>query len=91
MKSIGVRELRQRASEHLHEVSKGRSLEVTDRGRPIAQLVPVRAVGRRRLLVSRGRLTPGAGDVLGLGAPLAPAPAVASASERLARARTNER
>ena len=43
MKSIGVRELRQRASEYLREVEQGRTLEVTARGRPVARLVPVAA------------------------------------------------
>jgi len=54
MKSIGVRELRQRASEYLREVEQGRTLEVTARGRPVARLVPVRAAARR-LAVARDR------------------------------------
>ena len=58
MKTIGVRELRQRASAYLKEVQEGRSLEVTAHGRPVAQLVPVRRAGRRRVLATRGRLRP---------------------------------
>jgi prevent-host-death family protein len=91
MKSIGVRELRQRASEHLKEVAQGRTLEVTDRGRPVARLVPALVSSRRELLASRGRLTPEEGDVLALGAPLAPAQGTRSPSDRLADARANER
>jgi prevent-host-death family protein len=43
MKSIGIRELRQRASEVLREVQLGASFDVTDRGRPVARLGPVPA------------------------------------------------
>lgn len=42
MERIGVRELRQHASRYLARVAGGESLEVTDRGRPVAMLVPVR-------------------------------------------------
>jgi prevent-host-death family protein len=41
MESIGVRELRQHASRYLERVQHGETLEVTDRGRPVARLVPV--------------------------------------------------
>jgi prevent-host-death family protein len=41
MERIGVRELRQNASRYLARVANGEAIEVTDRGRPIARLVPV--------------------------------------------------
>jgi prevent-host-death family protein len=41
MDRIGVRELRQHASRYLQRVAHGESLEVTDRGRPVARLVPI--------------------------------------------------
>jgi prevent-host-death family protein len=41
MLSIGVRELRQHASRYLAQVRAGDTIEVTDRGRPVARLVPV--------------------------------------------------
>ncbi len=41
MESIGVRELRQNASEVLRRVALGASITVTDRGRPVARLVPI--------------------------------------------------
>lgn len=41
MERIGVRELRQHASRYLARVARGETLEVTDRGRPVARLVPV--------------------------------------------------
>ena len=43
MERIGVRELRQHASQYLERVARGESLEVTDRGRPVARLVPITA------------------------------------------------
>ena len=42
MQRIGVRELRQHASRYLAMVARGERIEVTDRGRPIALLVPAR-------------------------------------------------
>ena len=41
MDRIGVRELRQNASKYLARVEKGETLEITDRGRPVALLTPV--------------------------------------------------
>jgi len=41
MRSIGVRELRQNASKYLEEVAAGESIEITDRGHPVARLVPI--------------------------------------------------
>ena len=41
MERIGVRELRQHASRYLARVANGEPIEVTDRGRPVARLVPV--------------------------------------------------
>jgi prevent-host-death family protein len=40
MTSVGVRELRQRASELLRLVEQGETIEITDRGRPVALLTP---------------------------------------------------
>jgi prevent-host-death family protein len=50
MRSVGVRELKQRASQVLRELrAKGEEIEVTHHGRVIARLVPVqRARPRRR-------------------------------------------
>jgi prevent-host-death family protein len=42
MERIGVRELRQHASRYLARVATGETIEVTDRGRPVALLVPTR-------------------------------------------------
>ena len=43
MSTIGLRELRQKASEILREVEAGETTTVTVSGRPVAQIVPLRA------------------------------------------------
>lgn len=63
MESIGVRELRQHASRWLARVAAGESFEVTDRGQPVAWLVPTSRSARERLMAA-GQLRPAAGDLL---------------------------
>lgn len=41
MSTVGIRELRQRASELLRQVAAGETIEITDRGRPVALLTPL--------------------------------------------------
>jgi prevent-host-death family protein len=55
---IGVRELRDHLSRWLEEVKAGRELVVTERGRPVARLVP--ATGRTSMddLIAAGVVTP---------------------------------
>ena len=65
MEQIGVRELRQHASRYLARVAGGETLEVTDRGRPVAMLVPVRGDVWKDLLASGRVVGPTEdGDVL---------------------------
>jgi len=40
MTTVGVRELRERLSQYLHRVARGERVVVTQRGEPIALLVP---------------------------------------------------
>jgi len=40
MKTAGIREARQQLSAILDEVRKGREVVLTDRGRPVARIVP---------------------------------------------------
>lgn len=59
MERIGVRELRQNASRYLSRVKAGESVEVTERGRLVALLVPPDpAASAREQLVASGRLIP---------------------------------
>lgn len=93
MKRIGVRELRQNASEHLRLVQAGETIEITERGRPIALLVPLeRESGQVNALARQGRLTLDAGDLLDLGAPLPPHdPRAPTPSRELERMRASDR
>jgi prevent-host-death family protein len=91
MRSIGIRQLRQHASRFLREVERGETIEVTDRGRPVALLVPVPNVDRIEGLLATGRLVPAAGDLLALGQPLEPAREAPLPTEVLAEARADER
>lgn len=55
MTRIGIRELRQRASDYLRRVEAGETIEVTDRGRPVALLTPIpKASPVERLRASGG-------------------------------------
>jgi prevent-host-death family protein len=91
MRSIGIRELRQRASEYLRLVASGETVEVTDRGRPIAMLVPISDRDPLERLEASGRMSRGEGDLLELGDPLSPEAGVPLPSEILAGMRADER
>ena len=58
MQRIGVRELRQHASRYLAMVARGERVEVTDRGRPVAMLVPVQGELWDDLLASGRAMRP---------------------------------
>jgi prevent-host-death family protein len=64
MERIGVRELRQNASKYLDRVKQGESIEVTERGVPIAIIGPVPTEKKSRVqeLIDDGLMTPGRGD-----------------------------
>ncbi|MEJ7731954.1 MAG: type II toxin-antitoxin system prevent-host-death family antitoxin [Polyangiaceae bacterium] len=90
-KTIGVRELRQRASEVLRQVAQGATFEVTDRGRPVALLVPLPEASPLQRLRDSGDVALGRGRL----ADLAPPPELPRGSESpsqvLARLRRDER
>ena len=88
MRTVGVRELRQRASEILRLVEQGESFEVTDRNRPVARLVPSKPKDGWNALVEQGDVdlhTRALGDL--------PAPLVKKTrpSKALQRLRAHER
>jgi prevent-host-death family protein len=91
MHRIGVRELRQHASRWLRRVAAGESFEVTDRGRPVALLVPVPSGAGLEALVEAGRARPGSGRLDNLGPALPPRPGAPLPSEVLERLRADER
>jgi len=91
MASVGVRELRQRASELLRRVAAGETIEVTDRGRPVALLSPLPEAGPLERLRAAGEVSPPVADFNELPAAL-PLPAGQEPpSAVLARLRRDER
>jgi antitoxin (DNA-binding transcriptional repressor) of toxin-antitoxin stability system len=65
MERVGVRELRRSASAILRRVAAGETVEVTDRGRPVAVLLRTMPGGLTRL-ESEGLLRPAEADLLDL-------------------------
>ena len=58
---VGVRELKNALSRYLAAVREGRELIVTDRGRPVARIVPVtRSIDRLAELIAEGKARPAA-------------------------------
>lgn len=62
MERVGVRELRQNLSVYLRRVRRGESLEVTERGEPVAMLQPtpsttdpLTALAARGIAIRRGK------------------------------------
>jgi prevent-host-death family protein len=71
MTRVGVRELRQRASELLRLVEQGESIEITARGRPVALLSPMPDGGPVERLRASGDIDPADGEIDELPPPLA--------------------
>jgi prevent-host-death family protein len=91
MATSGIRELRQRASELLRRVEAGETIEITDRGRPVAVLAPLpdqRPIDRLR---ATGDLVPAGWDLEDLPEPLPLAAGQEAPSSVLERLRRDER
>lgn len=70
-KRVGIRELRQNASKYIERVKAGETLEVTERGRPVAILAPLpRPMSVIERLVAEGRATPASGRIEDLPPPI---------------------
>ena len=70
---VGIREIRQNLSKYLKRVAEGETFEVTDHGRPVATLGPVRRTHSPTLerLAAQGWAILGTGeDVTEMGDPL---------------------
>ncbi len=77
--SVGIRELRQNLSVYLRRVDRGERFEVTERGRPVALLVPLAGqLSPLARLVAEGRARMPEGDVLDLPPPTGEPTTVAS-------------
>ena len=86
----GIRELRQNASGLIRRVIEGETIEVTERGRPVARIVPLHGRSVLDQMVAEGRATPARGDLLDL-KPVPPVSGRRSLSEVLADLRADER
>ena len=91
MMSVGVRELRQRASELLRRVGQGETIEITDRGRPVAVLAPLPEGTPLERMRAAGEVESAAGDLNDLPPPLVLAAGIETPSQALARLRRDER
>jgi len=91
MASIGVRELRQRASELLRRVEQGETIEITARGRRVALLSPPPEGEPLDRLRALGDLEPAKGSLDDLPPPLVLAAGVERPSDVLKRLRKDER
>lgn len=91
MASVGVRELRQAASELLRRVEQGETIEITDRGRPVALLTPVPEGTPLNRMRATGQIEAAARDFGALPEPIDLPDGVERPSAVLARLRDNER
>ena len=88
--TVGIRALQQHASAVVDRVAGGETIEVTDRGRPVARLVPV-TDSPLEDLVRAGQARPARRRVSALAAPLNAPEGVPSLGELLNGARADER
>ncbi len=91
MATVGVRELRQRASELLRRVEAGETIEVTDRGRPVAVLAPLPEGDPLERLRAAGEVIEATGSLQDLPEPIRPQRGQELPSATLARMRRDER
>jgi prevent-host-death family protein len=64
VRRIGIRDLRLRGREVIDRAKAGEVIEVTDRGRPVARLVPILERGGYDELVAQGLVQPRRRDLL---------------------------
>jgi prevent-host-death family protein len=86
---VGIRALQQNASGVVQRAAAGEVIVITDRGRPVARLVPI-AAGPLHQLLGEGRARPARIQPWDLPEPL-PATDGPSLSDLLAEARQDER
>lgn len=83
--------MRQRASELLRQVQRGETIEITDRGRPVAVLAPHGGDGPLERLRRAGHVIPAELSFDELPEPLPLPPGAETPSDVLARLRADER
>ncbi|MEO2198123.1 MAG: type II toxin-antitoxin system prevent-host-death family antitoxin [bacterium] len=90
MPQVGIRALKQNASAVVAEAASGALVTITDRGRPVAQLVPV-AGGRVKALIAADRARPARRPLSELAAPPRRRRGRRALSTELERMRRSER
>jgi prevent-host-death family protein len=55
---VGIRALRDSLSKYLDEVKAGKTVTVTDNGKPIARIVPIQEMSPLDRLIAEGRAHP---------------------------------
>ena len=90
MRRAGIRELRQNASVLIRRVIEGETIEVTERGRPVARIVPLHGRSVLDQMISEGRATAARSDLLDV-KPLRPVAGKRPLSDVLADLRADER
>jgi prevent-host-death family protein len=91
MTTVGVRELRQRASGLLRLVEQGETVEITDRGRPVALLTPIPEGSPLERMRAAGDIENATADLEDLPEPLILRADAELPSRVLARLRRDER
>lgn len=91
MTSVGVRELRQHASELLRLVGQGETIEITDRGHPVALLTPMPLGSPLERMRAAGDVEAATENLDDLPEPLILPTGIESPSQALARLRRDER
>lgn len=86
MHTVGIRALKQNASEVVSRAAAGEQITITDRGRPVARLSGLEASATERL-IGAGLARPALRGLIDLPAPLV----VADVTSALARMRDEER
>jgi prevent-host-death family protein len=88
---VGIRELRQNLSIYVERVKDGETLEVTEHGRPVAQLRPLpSSTSIYDRLVAEGKITPARGSIRDLPPPLKLPPGTKTLTETLLEMRDEE-
>ena len=90
MNRVGIRELKQNASAVIKRVASGEAVEVTERGRPVAKIVPLRAESVLDQMTAEGTATVAQGDILDV-KPARQAAGAPTLSSVLAGLRAHER
>ena len=90
MARVGIRELKQNASAVVRRAAAGETVEITDRGRPVARMGPLGDKGVLERMVAEGRATEAEGDLLDH-APIDEIAGKRSLSTVLAEMRSDER